>query len=236
MDQSGASKKRKLEASKSQISTECDHCKVYVPSNGTEAKFECKICNISVQLIVKPLNNPDEVVRSFQENFAFEDEKPEIKIEPTEPPLEPSNPVETDENSNVQGNQISSNAQPESSPTQELEKSEKSYKCKLCDNNFDFKEDNRLKLHVILMHLKDNFLQRFQADLKCQFCSKDLTHDNAMLKVFHIGMGHQEVFDKSYEQAVKNKNLTNGSSSYSRTFKCSSTNGKSKSSRNCQAF
>ena len=85
---------RKLESKKCQISTECAHCKVYVPSenilrksNGTEAQFNCKICNVSVQLIVKPLDlNADEkeneIVRSFQENFEFEDVKIEIKDEP----------------------------------------------------------------------------------------------------------------------------------------------------------
>ena len=58
--QSPPNKKRKLENMKSDISTECDHCKVYVPILGqrngsSKAQFDCKICNISVQLIVKPL-------------------------------------------------------------------------------------------------------------------------------------------------------------------------------------
>ena len=58
--QSQPSKKRKLDIKKSDISTECDHCKVYVPILGqrngsSKAQFDCKICNISVQLIVKPL-------------------------------------------------------------------------------------------------------------------------------------------------------------------------------------
>ena len=128
MDQPSTSKKRKLEASKCQISFECNHCKGYVPSekiwrqsNGTEAQFECKICNVSVQLIVKPLipqDNSDDVVRGFQENFAFEEDKPEIKIEPADtsisPPLEPSNPVDTEEDQN------SSAGQPESLPDENM--------------------------------------------------------------------------------------------------------------------
>ena len=84
-------KKRKLESKKCQISTECDHCKVYVPSGKTEAQFDCKICNISVQLIVKPLGvKADEIVRDFQENFEFEEVKTETKDEPIDvdpPPM-----------------------------------------------------------------------------------------------------------------------------------------------------
>ena len=88
--QSPPNKKRKLENMKSDISTECDHCKVYVPILGqrngsSKAQFDCKICNISVKLIVKPLvsdENENEIVRSFQENFEFEDGKTEIKDEP----------------------------------------------------------------------------------------------------------------------------------------------------------
>ena len=69
--QSRANKNRKLESKKCQISTECEHCKVYVPSGKTEVQFDCKICNVSVQLVVKPLEN--EISRDFQENFEFED-------------------------------------------------------------------------------------------------------------------------------------------------------------------
>ena len=81
--QSQVNKKRKLKSKKCQISTECDHCKVYVPSeeiwrksNGTEAQFNCKICNVSVQIIVKPLDvkeDENEIVINFQENFEFKD-------------------------------------------------------------------------------------------------------------------------------------------------------------------
>ena len=89
--QSQVNKKRKLESKKCQISTECDHCKVYVPSGKTEAQFDCKICNISVQLIVKPLGvKADEIVRDFQENFEFEEVKTETKDEPIDvdpPPM-----------------------------------------------------------------------------------------------------------------------------------------------------
>ena len=80
-------KKRKLESKKCQISTECDHCKVYVPSGKTEAQFDCKICNISVQLIVKPLGVKAD---DFQENFEFEEAKTETKDEPIDvdpPPM-----------------------------------------------------------------------------------------------------------------------------------------------------
>ena len=93
--QSQVNKKRKLESEKCQISTECDHCKVYVPSGKNEAQFDCKICNVSVQVIVKPLDlkadeNENETVRYFQEDFEFEDFKIEIKDEPIDvdhPPL-----------------------------------------------------------------------------------------------------------------------------------------------------
>ena len=80
--QSRANKNRKLESKKCQISTECEHCKVYVPSGKTEAQFDCKICNVSVQLVVKPLEN--EISRDFQENFEFEDvdndEEPPVNL------------------------------------------------------------------------------------------------------------------------------------------------------------
>ena len=79
--QSRANKERKLKSSRCQISTECDHCKVYVPSGKAGVQFDCKICNVSVQLVVKPLEVKvveNEKARDFQENFEFENVKTEI--------------------------------------------------------------------------------------------------------------------------------------------------------------
>ena len=71
-------------SNKCQISTECDHCKVHVPPGKAEVQFDCKICNVSVQLFVKPLDvkaveNENRIARDFQENFEFQDVKTEIK-------------------------------------------------------------------------------------------------------------------------------------------------------------
>ena len=232
--QSQPSKKRKLESKKSEISTECDHCKVYVPILGqrngsSKAQFDCKICNISVQLIVKPLvsdENENEIVRSFQENFEFEDGKTEIKHEPIDIESEGTQTEPTETHPGAAPKPLFSrppeaNSIPEGSATQQqpqteimnepidvpsFESSEKSYKCKICDNDVDHKEDKKLKKHLILFHFKDDLLQRYQSDLKCQYCPKDLTSDNSLAKIIHVGVVHYEVvLDEVYEQAVKRK-------------------------------
>ena len=224
--QSQVNKKRKLKSKKCQISTECDHCKVYVPSeeiwrksNGTEAQFNCKICNVSVQIIVKPLDvkadeNENEIVRNFQENFEFEDSKTEIKdelIDVDPPPLvqvpaspEPSlaqvivSPVQAP----METNHLSKTA----SEQVPIPNAEKSYKCKICDNDIDHKDDIKFKLHLVLFHFKDDLLKKYQSDLSCQYCSKDLTSDNALARIIHVGITHTEVvLNEAYEQAVKKK-------------------------------
>ena len=223
--QSRENKKRKLEGKKCQISTECAHCKVFVPSeeiwrksNGTEAQFNCKICNVSVQIIVKPLDvkadeDENEIVRNFRENFEFEDLKPEIKDEPINvdpPPLvqvpdspEPSSAqvIVPPDQAPMETNHMSKTA-PEQVP---IPNPEKSYKCKICNNDIDHKEDKKFKLHLILVHFKDDLLKRYQSDLKCQYCPKDLTSDNELARIIHVGVAHSEVvLDEAYE-AVKKK-------------------------------
>ena len=164
---------------------------------------------------VQPLLQVDDKskLKEAEQIVESKEMKQEVQNHPINisPPPEPSKSAPKDEEENVQVNQISSSGQdnspvaasPESPPAQELEKS---YKCRICDNDIDHKEDKKFKLHLILFHFKDDLLQRYQSDVRCQYCPKDLTSDNALAKIIHVGVAHHEVvLDEVYEQAVKNK-------------------------------